>query len=187
MMIPSHMVQFRKAGRHDYAGLLVLQKENLITNLSEADARHGFLSVEYTGQQFDEINTDLGIAVAVSGKTVLGYLCGSSFGCAEQFLILRTMLANLNGRTLAGTSLTAENTFVYGPACIAAPVRGSGVLGGLFDTMKKIARPRYSACVLFIAGKNQRSFEAHSRKLGMSCLGVFEFQGKEFHLFCCAC
>ncbi len=183
MTSSSSGIQFRKAEPRDYPGLLALQKENLISNLTEAEAVNGFLTVEYTEQQFDEINEDLGISVAVCGKDVLGYLCGSSFACAAQFPLLRAMIEHVEGKSFAGAALNAENTFVYGPVCIAASARGAGVLPGLFDTVTRIARPRYRACILFISGKNRRSLEAHARKLGMTSLGEFAFQNKRFHLF----
>lgn len=176
------VVLFRRLQPADLQKLLDLQEQNLVGNLKDEEARNGFLSLRYTGQQFVEIDRDLGIAVAVQEGEVLGYLCATTFAYARQFPILNETIRNLDGLFLEGLPLGGERTFLYGPVCIGSSFRGMGLLAGLFATMKQLSRPRYSACALFISERNTRSYQAHVRKLGMTDLGMFEFTGKRFHL-----
>ena len=180
MQSSSHII-YRKALLSDYRGVKALQKLNLIGNLSPQDAEEGFLSIEMDEWQFDEINRDLGIAVAVSGNEIVGYLCGTSYSYSLQFPILRMMLGKMHELAIDKKPLTAGNTFVYGPVCIARSARGAGILSGLYEELKRIAAARYRYCVLFISDRNKRSFNAHL-KLGMKPLGMFEFNKGQFYI-----
>ncbi len=172
---------YRKALPSDYRGIKALQKLNLIGNLSPQETEDGFLSIEMDEWQFDEINRDIGIAVAVSGHEITGYLCGTSYSYSLHFPILRTMLGKLHELAIEKKPLTASNTFVYGPVCIAISARGTGLLSGLYEELKRIAASRYGYCVLFISDRNKRSFNAHL-KLGMKPLGMFEFNKGQFYI-----
>ena len=121
------------------------------------------------------------ICIAESGNEIVGYLCGTSCRYGTQFPILQTMIGRLNELVMEGNRLTEENTFIYGPVCIAKSARGSGILNGLYQALKKIASLHYSFCILFISDKNPRSINAHL-KLGMNRLGVFEFNNGLFHI-----
>ena len=180
MQSGSHII-YRKALPSDYRGIRELQKLNLIDNLSPRDAEDGFLSIEMDEWQFDEINRDLGIAVAVSGDMIAGYLCGTSYSYSLHFPILRMMLGKLHELAIDKKPLTSGNTFVYGPVCIARSARGGGILIGLYAELKRLAASRYRYCVLFISEGNKRSFNAHL-KLGMKPLGMFEFNKSQFYI-----
>ena len=172
---------YRKALPSDYRGIKALQKLNLINNLRPQDAEDGFLSIEMDEWQFDEINRDFGIAVAVSDNEIVGYLCGISYSYSLHFPILRSMLGKLHELAIDKKPLTASNTFVYGPVCIARSARGAGILSGLFEELKRIAASRYAYCVLFISEGNKRSFNAHL-KLGMKPISMFEFNKGQFYI-----
>jgi RimJ/RimL family protein N-acetyltransferase len=174
-------ISYRRASPPDYQGILNLQKENLLVNLSTQQAEDGFLVIAMSEKQFDEINRDLVVIVAESGIEIVGYLCGTSFGYGTQFPILQTMMGKLSELAIEGNRLTEENTFIYGPVCIAKSARGTGILNGLYQALKESAVSRYSCCILFISDRNTRSFNAHL-KIGMKRLGVFDFNNGLFHI-----
>lgn len=180
MQSEAHIV-YRQAILSDYKGIIALQKINIIGNLNPQEAENGFLSIEMDKWNFSEISRDLGLAVAVSSHEIVGYLCGTSYSYSLKFPILRTMLGKLHELSIDKKPLNASNTFVYGPVCIAKSERGSGILKGLYQELKRIALPRYSFCVLFISDRNKRSFNAHL-KLGMKPLGMFEFNKSQFYI-----
>jgi hypothetical protein len=172
---------FRRAVPADYKGILQLQEANLRVNLSEADVADGFLTLRYTEDQFREINRHPGIAVALRGDEVVGYLCAKNFAYAAGFPIVQALIEAAACHEVNGIRVSAETAFVYGPVCIARSVRGQGVLAGLWKAMRNIVTPEYSLCVLFIADANQRSMRAHL-KLGMGQCGEFTYDGKIFHV-----
>ena len=180
-MAIAQQIRYKRASPSDYEGILNLQKGNLLVNLSSKQAEDGFLFVEFSEKQFDEINRDLCVIVAESGNEIVGYLCGTSCRYGTQFPILQTMIGRLNELAIEGNRLTEENTFIYGPVCIAKSARGSGILNSLYQALKEIASLHYYFCILFISDKNPRSINAHL-KLGMNRLGVFEFNNGLFHI-----
>jgi uracil-DNA glycosylase family 4 len=91
---------FRRAQAGDYPDMLALQAENFIGNLAPGQTRDGFLSIEYTTAQFDEINQNLGISVAVRNGRVVGYLCACTFSYGSRFPILAELIRNLQGRLM---------------------------------------------------------------------------------------
>ena len=172
---------YRPATRADYPDILALQRMNLIGNISTAEAQDGFLSIEMDEWQLDEINRDTGIVLAFADEGLAGYLCGTSYSYSLHIPILRNMLSRLHELTIGKKPLNAGNTFVYGPVCIARELRGSDMLKGLYQELKRLAVPRYNFCVLFVSEKNKRSFNAHV-KLGMKPLGMFEFNKGQFYI-----
>ena len=67
-------ILYRKATLIDFEGILRLQHQNLLTNLTGEDLSQGFLSMEFTREQLHKVNSELGIFVAVQDKLVIGYL-----------------------------------------------------------------------------------------------------------------
>src|SRR5690242_4075686 len=61
------LIQYRRATPADFEGILHLQHQNLITTLRGEDLSHGFLTIEFTREQLHQINSELGICVAVQG------------------------------------------------------------------------------------------------------------------------
>jgi hypothetical protein len=180
MDVAAH-ISYRRAFLPDYKGILNLQQANLLVNLSAQQAENGFLSIEMNEEQFDEINRDVGVFVAESENNIVGYLCGTSFAYSTQFPVLKAMMDKLDRVIIEGSSLTEENTFIYGPVCIAKSARGTGILNGLYQTLKEHTSSHYSFCILFISDKNMRSLNAHL-KIGMNRLGVFDFNNSLFHI-----
>ncbi len=141
----------------------------------------GFLTVEYTEAQIDEMNRDLAVIIAAMEGEVAGYLCATSWEYARKVLILQAMLDSVASITFQGTLISPANTCVYGPVCVAAHARGKGILDGLFTAMKEIVPARYLFCALFISALNSRSLRAHREKLHMQEAGLFEFRGSLYH------
>ena len=160
----------------------MLQEANLIANLAAVETQDGFLSKKFSPTQFEEMNMDLGVVVAEYSGDIVGYLCGVSPRYGQQFKILQVMTDMFGQLRINGKELTPQNTFIYGPVCIARDFRGAGILSRLFAALKDIAGHTYKSCVLFIADDNRRSLQAHMGKLGMIELGKFAVHEKSYQL-----
>jgi L-amino acid N-acyltransferase YncA len=173
-------VHLRRLLPADLPGILALQKANLKTTLD--DLSQGFLSVEFTEQQFIEMDGNTAVVVALDGNEIVGYLCGTSWEHGRHFLVLRAMTDALRDVTFEDIPLTALNSCIYGPVCVAKAARGTGILEGLFGKFRELAAPRYAYCVLFIADKNNRSLRAHVR-MGMTPVGTFIVNERLLYIF----
>ena len=77
--------------------------------------------------------------------------------------------------------ITAANSFQYVPVRVDAAYRGLGVFPRLFETMRLGMCERYPIGVTFINRLNPHSFHAHTKKLGMTVIDEFEFNGRPYY------
>jgi hypothetical protein len=75
-----------------------------------------------------------------------------------------------------------NNSFLYGPVCVASEFRGQGVLAQLFDGIKANWCDRYPFGITFIDHRNARSLEAHGRKLGLTFLLDLPYDTTIYHV-----
>jgi hypothetical protein len=62
-------------------------------------------------------------------------------------------------------------------------MRGSGLLEKLFDFALESMSKKYPILVTFVNKINPRSYEAHKRKLGLTIIQEFKFNGNEYYEF----
>nr|WP_315482933.1 hypothetical protein [uncultured Undibacterium sp.] len=181
------MSQTRPAHPSDIPGILVLQRRNLLSNLSEAEQKNGFVTTAFTVAQIEALMADGGVFVAVETsavdqtETVTGYALAGSWAFFAQWPIFPFMLARLPALNFEGRVITEENSFQYGPVCIDATYRGLGVFPHLFETMRLGMCERYPIGVTFINRLNPHSYHAHTKKLGMTVIDEFEFNGRPYY------
>jgi hypothetical protein len=92
--------------------------------------------------------------------------------------VMRARLPELKFR---GDRISVDGSFQYGPICIDRSLRGSGVFPRLFDLMRSSFALRFPIGVTFINKLNDRSFEAHTRKLDLEVIDEFELNGNSFY------
>ena len=173
-------MQFRRVCDADWAGVLALQEDNLLENLSPEARRDGFLSARFTREQFVQMDADVAVMVAVDAGRVAGYLCTSSIEFNLQFPLLAAMIARYADLSFAGRPLSAQTTCVYGPVCVDRGFRARGLLRGMYRALLHELAGRYHAGVAFVSKDNLRSLAAHVEGLGMTGIGEFEFNARHY-------
>lgn len=174
---------FRRASAADYPEIIALHRKNLFSNLSELERQNGFLTVDFKDDsQLAAINEDVTVIVAVQENTVVGYVCATSQEYSQQIPLLKYMMSLYPETMFLGQPLSDYRSFSYGPVCIAAAYRGTGILQGLFQSLLAQVATRYNAGVSFLAKDNPRSLRAHTQKLGMELLRDFEFNDKSYFI-----
>jgi hypothetical protein len=181
------MPQTRPAKPADIHSILALQNCNLLSNLSEAEQKNGFVTTAFTVAQIEALLADGGVFVAVESsaddqsETVIGYALAGSWAYFAQWPIFPFMLARLPALHFEGRAITEANSFQYGPVCVDAAYRGLGVFPRLFETMRLGMCERYPIGVTFINRLNPHSYYAHTKKLGMTVIDEFEFNGRPYY------
>lgn len=173
-------MQYRRLEDRDLPALLALQEANLFANLVADDRRDGFLSARFSAGQFDEMARDLAVMVAADGEDIVGYLCASSLAFNRHIPLLAAMIERFPQAQFLGRTLSAQRCFVYGPVCVARQRRGTGVLRGLYDGLRREIAGDYDAGTLFIAKDNPHSLAAHADGLGMALVGDFGFDNRSY-------
>jgi hypothetical protein len=189
MMMRELMPQTRPAKPSDIPSILALQNRNLLSHLSEAEQKNGFVTTAFTVAQIEALMADDGVFVAVEtsandqSETVIGYAFAGSWAYFAQWPIFPFMLARLPALTFEGQEITEANSFQYGPVCVDAAYRGLGVFPRLFENMRLGMCERYPIGVTFINRLNPHSYHAHTKKLGMTVIDGFEFNGRPYYGF----
>ncbi len=175
------MFIFRKANSQDIPLILKLQKLNLLKNLMPSEQQDGFLSIEYSADQLEHLNQELGIFVAQENDHFAGYLIAQTMDFALRSPLIATMVMKFPDVQYNGRPLSRYKTFIYGPVCIDKELKGQGVLEGLYSLMLKTLQGQYDVGVAFVSERNSRSLYAHRDKLGMEVVDEFECNGQRYN------
>ena len=165
----------------DIDGILSLQERNLYSNLSAAERLKGFLTTPFTPAQIETLLEENGVFVALDDDLIAGYAMAGSWTFFSQWPIFPYMVSRLPALRFMGQPLPPGETFQYGPVCIDEKLRGSNLFPRLFEVMRLAMADRYPVGVTFINRVNQRSYNAHTRKLGMTVVDQFEFDGRPYY------
>lgn len=176
------MMQFRAATSDDISSIERLQNLNLFANIAADERSGGFVTVPFTTEQLQNRIDDNAAFVAQHQDEIIAYaLCGG-WDFYAQWPIFPFMIARLEQKMWRGFSLRADETFQYGPVCIAQNWRGQNVLPRLFSVLRQSFAPRFDVGLTFINQQNERSLAAH-RKLGMEIIDEWSFNGRDYFTF----
>jgi len=94
------------------------------------------------------------------------------------------MIKDLENIEYMGQKLSVDNSYQYGPICIDKSVRGGEVLLKIFDFAREHMAKRYPILVTFVNQINPRSYQAHTRKLGLDVVKEFEYNNNRYWELC---
>ncbi len=174
-------MDFEKATSADIQGILELQRKNLIHNLTDAEKKDGFLSVEFTQQQFETMNNQSGIIVGKENGVIYGYLCTSTLEFNKLFALPSAMIALYPALTYKEKSLDQYHSVIVGPWCIERESRGKKIFVNMWNALHKIIINDIELLTTFISVDNVRSLAA-AKKVGMEEVATFRFNNHEFSL-----
>jgi predicted GNAT superfamily acetyltransferase len=142
----------------DIEGILILQEQNLL-------GHGGLLSVRLPRAALEAALHDLPQIVARRDGKIVGYLLAGSRSVRAQAPIVQAMFCAYPG---------SNDTYVYGPICVAESERGHGLATALFAELRERLPGR--ECVAFIRSDNVSSLRAHLR-MGMKDVASFVYDG----------
>mgnify|MGYP000420888932 FL=1 len=171
----------RTAIESDFDGILALHARNLYTNLSPSELAGGFVSNPFTSALLGQLLGQDGVFIAESESKIVGYILAGDWNFYAQWEIFILMISRLPELKFQGRELSVDRTFQHGPICIDMAMRGSSVFPQLFELMRSSFALKFPIGVTFINKLNQRSFEAHTRKLDLEIIDEFEFNGNSFY------
>lgn len=156
-------VEVGRAIESDLDGIVELQAAN------QPD-RGGMLSASSSRVSIAEKMREMPLIVARRDGRIVGFLMTGSRAMAAEVPIVDAMLAVYSGES---------DAYVYGPICVAAEERGTGLAQAMFAELRRLL-PRREG-ILFIRRDNVASLRAH-QKMGMNEVGRFVFAGSEFSI-----
>ena len=173
---------YRNANFDDIEAISKLQEKYHVLTINEDDKKDGFVTTLFTTEQFKEIiEKENGLAIACDGDKVVGYAMAASWEFWSKWPLFQFMIADLPSTTYLGEVLSTENSYQYGPICIDKVYRTSDVLPNLFEFSRQQMSKRYPIMITFINHINPRSYEAHTRKLGIDVIKNFDFNNNHYY------
>ncbi len=173
---------YRNAQLADIPAILELQRKYHVSTISEEDRPDGFVTTLFTESQFAELITEEnGITLACDGNRVAAYVMAASWSYWSKWPLFAYMISDLPNMQYMGQALSVENSYQYGPICIDKDYRGTEVLKKIFDFSRAQMHKRYPILITFINHINPRSYEAHTRKLGLDVIKSFTFNQNNYY------
>ena len=166
--------------------ILSLHYKYQIDSMKEEDKADGFITTAFTESHLKSlIQDENGLFIACVNNKVVAYAMAASWQFWSQWPLFEYMIKNLDDATYLEQTITAENSYQYGPVCVDKSVRGSGVFEKTFDFALAEMNKRFPILVTFINKVNSRSFEAHTRKTPLKVIKSFEFNNNHYYKLAC--
>lgn len=173
---------YRNATIDDIEAVARLQQKYHVSTIDEKDKKDGFVTTLFTHEQFKEIiEKENGLAIACDSLGVVGYAMAASWEFWSKWPLFQFMIEDLPSTTYLGEVLSTKNSYQYGPICIDKAYRGTEVLANLFEFSRQQMEKRYPIMITFINHINPRSYEAHTRKLGLDVIKNFDFNNNHYY------
>jgi GNAT superfamily N-acetyltransferase len=162
----------------EFAAILALHAQNHVSNLGEDARGDGFLTIFPDLAHLAKLESQKSLFVARGERGDLaGYVLSAPWNFYAQWPVFATQTDRFP-LAFGDQILTTQNSFQYGPVCVAREFRGRGVLPAMFDAVKAHFAPIFPIGATFINLQNARSMAAH-RKLGFQI--VDEWSAAENH------
>ena len=175
-------MQLKIAEISDIEAVLRLHSKYQVDSIKEEDKKDGFVTTAFSYEELKElIEEEQGLFIAKEGEEVLAYVMAASWQFWSKWPMFSHMIKDLPNLEYIGLQLSVDNSYQYGPICIDKSLRGSSMLSEIFDFARVEMAKRYPILVTFVNKINPRSFEAHSRKLGLTVIREFEFNGNFYY------
>jgi len=178
------MIKYSLATNEDIEGILQLQAKNLVTNLKDDEKDDGFVTTPFTIEQIENLIKLEGVFIAKDDDKLISYVMCASWHYWVAWPMFEYMASFLETLEFQGVKLTMDNSYQYGPICVAKEYRGQKVFENVFEFAREQMNKRYPILVTFINKINTRSYEAHVRKLGLEVVTEFEFNNNNFYELC---
>lgn len=170
----------------DIHEILKLHFKYQVDHIAEQDKPDGFVTTPFTTEQLESlISNENGLFVAKKEGVIVAYVMAASWSFWSEWPMFEFMIRDLPNNHYNGQTLSVENSYQYGPICIDKSVRGSGVLEKIFAFAKHKMSARFPILVTFVNKTNERSYQAHQRKLGLEVIQEFEFNGNQYYEMVC--
>lgn len=173
---------YRKATLDDIEEVSKLQEKYHVLTISEDDKKDGFVTTLFNYDQFKRIIEDEGgLHIACDGDRIVAYAMAASWDYWKEWPLFEHMIKYLEEDEYIGKTITINNSYQYGPVCIDKDYRGGEVLFNLFEFSRKEMNKRFEILITFINKINQRSMNAHIKKVGLDIIKEFEFNSNEYY------
>lgn len=179
-------ITLKQAEPSDIESVLELHRRYQVDSIAPEDRADGFVTTSFTKDQLNQlIEKENGLFIAKLNDKVIAYVMAASWSFWKAWPIFDYLIKELPNLTYQGRQLTTDNSYQYGPICIDKYFRKSGLLESIFEFAKVEMSKSFPILVTFVNKNNERSFQAHKRKLGLDVIQEFEFNNNQYYNMVC--
>jgi hypothetical protein len=171
----------RTAQKSDLEAVMKLQSKYHTDTILEEDRSDGFVTTLFSADELEDlIVKERGLFLLIEDQSIAGYAMSGSWTYWKKWPMFQHMISGLNNLTFLDQTLSADNTYQYGPICIDKKYRGTGALEMLFDFARSKMAQRFPILITFVNKANPRSVVAHEKKLGLEMIQEFQYNGNKY-------
>jgi RimJ/RimL family protein N-acetyltransferase len=161
----------------DLRGILALQQQNLVRNLApDVQQQQGFLTLQYTPAQMQQMHDAGPSIIAKDNETVVGYALVAMPEIRYAVPELGSLFDQIDTLTYQEKPLSQFSYYIMGQVCVADGYRGQGIFDALYEHHRETYQSRYQLLITDISTRNTRSIRAHER-VGFVPLAEFHEPG----------
>lgn len=177
------MIELRIARIIDIPEVLKLHSKYQIDTIKEEDKKDGFVTTSFSKEELTAIiKEEQGLFLCFKNEKLVAYVMAASWQFWSKWPMFKHMIKELPKlKEFKGLKIDESNSYQYGPICIDTSVRGSDILPMIFDFAREQMNQKYPILITFINKINPRSYEAHTRKLGLKVINEFEFNNNNYY------
>ncbi len=174
-------MQVQLAQPADFDAILQLQAQFHLSATPEDQLADGFVTTQLNGETLEKMRAHRAIWVAKIDEEIVAYACAIEWDFYANSRFVEAVFERFP-LPFGEQTITAHNSFIYGPACIAATARGQGILPALTDAIKACYADSRAFGVCFVDVRNARSLAAHERKLGFTRVATLPFADVTYNM-----
>lgn len=158
----------------DLQGILDLQQENLLQNITEAEKiEQGFVRVQHDLTLLEMLNNIEPHIIAKDGEEIAAYFLAMTKKSRNDVPMLVPMFEQFDELTFKGKSVSNYNYMAVGQVCIGKKYRGAGLFSKCYEAYRDVFKETYDFAITEISISNARSLKAH-QKVGFEVIHTFK-------------
>lgn len=158
----------------DLQGILDLQEENLVQNISESEKNdQGFVRVQHNLELLGLLNSIEPHIIAKDGDHVAAYFLAMTKISRNDVPMLVPMFEQFDELLYLGKKVSEYNYMAVGQVCVGKKYRGQGLFFSGYEAYRKAFEKDYDFAITEISISNARSLKAH-QKVGFEVIHTFK-------------
>lgn len=179
-------LELKRATTEHVDEILTLHYKYQIDSIADDDKADGFITTAFTKEHLIAlIQKENGLFIASQNNKIVAYAMAASWAFWMQWPMFVFMVDNLHDALFDDNELTIDNSYQYGPVCVDKSVRGQGVFEQIFKFSLNEMSQKYPFMVTFINKINPRSYQAHTKKVGLGVIQEFKFNNNAYYKLAC--
>jgi len=175
------MIEYsRTKTKQDLWGILALQKENLVQNISpEEKESQGFVMVQHSYETMESLHSIEPHCIAKDGHSVVAYCLAMTKHSRKDIPSLIPMFEQFDTIDFKDKKISQYDYMSVGQVCVSKNYRSRGIFQKLYETYREAFQEKYDFAITEVSTQNLRSLKAH-QKIGFEVVKIFKVEFEEW-------